>query len=47
LSYFAGDTPWAHLDIAGAAYGAIPKDYYTSGATGTAVRTLLHWVRSL
>ena len=47
LSYFAGDTPWAHLDIAGAAYGAIAKDYYSSGATGTAVRTLLHWVRTL
>jgi leucyl aminopeptidase len=47
LSYFAGDTPWVHLDIAGAAYGAVAKDYYTSGATGTAVRTLLHWVRTL
>jgi len=47
LSYFAGDTPWAHLDIAGAAYGALAKDYYKSGATGTAVRTLLHWIRTL
>lgn len=47
LSYFAGDTPWAHLDIAGAAYGGIHKDYYTGGASGTAVRTLLNWVRSL
>jgi leucyl aminopeptidase len=47
LSYFAGDTPWVHLDIAGTAYGGIAKDYYKSGAAGTAVRTLLHWVRSL
>jgi leucyl aminopeptidase len=47
LSYFVGNTPWAHLDIAGAAYGGIAKDYYKSGAAGTAVRTLLHWVRSL
>jgi leucyl aminopeptidase len=47
LSYFAGDTPWAHLDIAGAAYGGLTKDYYKGGATGTAVRTLLHWVRTL
>ena len=47
LSYFAGDTPWAHLDIAGAAYGGLAKDYYKSGATGTAVRTLLHWIRGL
>jgi len=47
LSYFVGDTPWAHLDIAGAAYGGIAKDYYKSGASGTAVRTLLHWVATL
>lgn len=47
LSYFVGDTPWAHLDIAGAAYGGISKDYYKSGAAGTAVRTLLHWARTL
>lgn len=47
LSYFVGDTPWAHLDIAGAAYGGLTKDYYKGGATGTAVRTLLHWIRTL
>ena len=47
LSYFAGDTPWAHLDIAGTAYGGIAKDYYKQGAAGTAVRTLLHWVATL
>ncbi|MCA8977410.1 MAG: leucyl aminopeptidase [Planctomycetes bacterium] len=47
LSFFAGDTPWAHLDIAGAAYGCLAKDYYKSGASGTAVRTLLRWARSL
>lgn len=47
LSYFAGDTPWAHLDIAGAAYGGLTKDYYKGGATGTAVRTLLSWTRTL
>lgn len=47
LSYFVGETPWAHLDIAGAAYGGIAKDYYKGGAAGTAVRTLLQWVRTL
>lgn len=47
LSYFVGDTPWAHLDIAGAAYGCLPKDYYKSGASGTAVRTLVHWLRTV
>jgi leucyl aminopeptidase len=47
LSYFVGDTPWAHLDIAGAAYGGIHKDYYKGGAVGTAVRTLLAWLRAM
>jgi leucyl aminopeptidase len=47
LSYFAGDTRWAHIDIAGTAWGGIGKDYYKSGASGTAVRMLLRWVRSL
>jgi leucyl aminopeptidase len=47
LSYFAGDTEWAHLDIAGSAYGGVAKDYYKNGAAGTAVRTLLHWARTL
>jgi len=47
LSYFAGNTPWAHLDIAGTAYGGIAKDYYKQGAAGTAVRTLLHWIATL
>jgi leucyl aminopeptidase len=46
LSFFAGDTPWVHLDIAGTAWGATAKDYYRTGAAGTAVRTLLHWVRT-
>lgn len=47
LSYFAGDTRWAHLDIAGTAWGGISKDYYKSGAAGTAVRTLLCWAAGL
>ncbi|MCA8951943.1 MAG: leucyl aminopeptidase [Planctomycetes bacterium] len=47
LSFFAGETAWVHLDIAGAAYGALAKDYYKGGATGTAVRTLLDWIRTL
>jgi leucyl aminopeptidase len=47
LSYFVGDTPWAHLDIAGTAWGQRPRDYYRSGASGTGVRTLVHWLRAL
>lgn len=47
LSYFVGKVRWAHLDIAGSAWGAQAKDYYTHGAFGVAVRTLLCWVRGL
>ena len=47
LSFFTKGVKWAHIDIAGAAWGARAKDYYTGGATGTAVRTLLQWVRGL
>ncbi|MBL8722891.1 MAG: leucyl aminopeptidase [Planctomycetes bacterium] len=46
LAHFAGTVPWAHLDIAGTAYGGLAKDYYQSGAAGTAVRTLLRWART-
>ncbi|PIE23464.1 MAG: leucyl aminopeptidase [Planctomycetota bacterium] len=44
LSNFVGDTPWAHIDIAGAAWGAKAKDYYEFGATGVGVRLLLDWL---
>ena len=47
LSFFVGDTKWVHLDIAGTAWGQRARDYYRSGASGTAVRTLVRWVRSL
>jgi leucyl aminopeptidase len=41
LKQFAGDGPWAHLDIAGTAWVDEPKPWQTKGATGTAVRTLV------
>lgn len=42
LKEFVGDTPWAHLDIAGPAYNeGSPRGYLHKGATGTGVRTLL------
>jgi leucyl aminopeptidase len=47
LSYFVGKTSWAHIDIAGTAWGQKPKDHYKSGATGTGVRMLTSWVRRL
>jgi len=42
LKEFVGDTPWAHLDIAGPAFNEGTAHGYTSvGGTGVAVRTLL------
>lgn len=44
LAEYVGDTPWAHLDIAGPSFneegpfGSTPK-----GGTGVAVQTLLEW----
>lgn len=42
LEKYAGDTPWAHLDIAGTAYSSKEKPYLAPGATGFGVRLLLH-----
>jgi leucyl aminopeptidase len=42
LSHFVGDTPWAHLDIAGTAWTtAAQNGYQPRGATGVGVRMLL------
>lgn len=47
LQNFVGNTPWAHLDIAGTAFDVPDISYYRSGATGVGVRLLtdfaLHW----
>ena len=47
LQHFAGEAPWAHLDIA--SVGDSPKDAfeYTSGATGFGARLLLRWLEHL
>ena len=41
LAHFAGDTPFAHLDIAHTADGGRKRDYYKGGAQGLGVRLLL------
>ncbi len=41
LQEFVGETPWAHLDIAGTAWAAEDSGYSGRGGTGAAVRTLL------
>ncbi len=40
LSHFVGETPWAHLDIAGTAWTAKPGPCQPYGATGVGVRLL-------
>ena len=40
LKAFAGDTPWAHLDIAGTAWDCKTTGYPTTGATGFGIRVL-------
>lgn len=45
LSNFVGDTPWAHLDIAGSAWD-LGRAYVGKGASGYAVRLLVELARS-
>ena len=46
LQEFVGDTPWAHLDIAGPSFAEKTIDPYTKkGATGHGVRTLLRLIQ--
>jgi leucyl aminopeptidase len=46
LQHFAGDVPWAHLDIA--SVGDSPEDRYewTEGPSGFGPRALLEWLSS-
>ncbi len=46
LQNFVGDTPWAHLDIAGPAYLDKGSGYRTRGGTGFGVRLLVDWLKS-
>ncbi len=45
LQEFIGDTPWAHLDIAGTAWNFTEKTYIPKGPSGIAVRTLVDLIR--
>ncbi len=40
LEQFVGDTPWAHLDIAGPAFADKPKAWSDAGGTGYFVHTI-------
>ncbi|HYY43248.1 MAG TPA: leucyl aminopeptidase, partial [Pyrinomonadaceae bacterium] len=44
IKEFADGISWAHLDIAGTAWGDEPKPFRAKGPTGVAVRTLLRLI---
>jgi leucyl aminopeptidase len=46
LQRFTGDVPWAHLDIAGTAWGA-GRPYAPKGGSGFGVRLFVALARSL
>jgi leucyl aminopeptidase len=46
LQPFAGDLPWAHLDIAGPARAASDDAEVVKGGTGYGTRTLLRWLEA-
>ena len=47
LQEFVGDTPWAHLDIAGPAFSESDTVLCPKGGTGFGVRTLLKFLSTL
>jgi leucyl aminopeptidase len=46
LKEFAGEGPWAHLDIAGTAWAEESKPWQPKGATGVMIRTLIEVARA-
>jgi leucyl aminopeptidase len=44
LKEFVGDTPWAHLDVAGTAFAEQAGDLWPKGATGSPARTLIRYI---
>ena len=46
LKEFAGDRPWAHLDIAGTARASSDDGDVTKGGTGFGVRTFVELART-
>ncbi len=47
LKIWAGDVPWAHLDIAGTAWTTSDKPYIEKGATGFGVRLIVDALQRL
>jgi leucyl aminopeptidase len=46
LREFVGTSKWAHIDIAGTAYGEGKLSYQRKGGYGVPARLLAEWVRS-
>jgi len=46
LKHFGGHSPWAHLDIAGTAWGTSARGYNPVGATGVGVRLFIEFLKS-
>ena len=44
LKPFVGERAWAHLDIAGTAYGSKPRGGMSAGGYGTGVRLVLEYL---
>jgi leucyl aminopeptidase len=47
LKQFVGSTRWAHIDIAGTAWGMVERSYRPKGATGFGVKLLYHWLKNI
>ncbi|MHB0859562.1 MAG: leucyl aminopeptidase [Anaerolineae bacterium] len=47
LKKFAGEYPWAHIDIAGTASSDKTDGYQVKGSTGFGVRLLVQWLRDI
>jgi leucyl aminopeptidase len=44
LKEFVEEVGWVHIDVAGTAYLSKSRDYFTEGATGIPLRTILEWL---
>jgi len=47
LQEFVGEVPWAHLDIAGPAFGSKEHDYHPKNGVGFGVRLLVDFLQKL
>jgi leucyl aminopeptidase len=47
IGNFVGDTPWAHVDIAGVAYLDKPNQYIPAHGTGFGIRLMVDFLRNL